>query len=142
MTYGRVRHRQPAARIDAMNPKERDHDVDRFDEAILDMDGHVLETTGSCKEGMDISYNGKWGYHALLVSLANTQEVLSIFNRPGNWTSQQRLVGFIERAIGLCRRAGFRRILLRGDIKFSQTEHFDRWDTHATIRTSCSSDRR
>ena len=85
-----------------------------FDEAILDMDGHVLETTGSCKEGMDISYNGKWGYHALLVSLANTQEVLSIFNRPGNWTSQQRSVGFIERAIGLCRRAGFRRILLRG----------------------------
>ena len=102
-----------------------------FDEAILDMDGHVLETTGSCKEGMDISYNGKWGYHALLVSLANTQEVLSIFNRPGNWTSQQRLVGFIERAIGLCRRAGFRRILLRGDTKFSQTEHFDRWDGEA-----------
>jgi hypothetical protein len=26
-----------------------------FDETILDMDGHVLETTGSCKEGMDIS---------------------------------------------------------------------------------------
>lgn len=104
-----------------------------FDEAILDMDGHVLETTGSCKEGMDMSYNGKWGYHALLVSLANTQEVLSIFNRPGNWTSHQRSVGFIERAIGLCRRAGFRRILLRGDTKFSQTEHFDRWDGEGVI---------
>jgi hypothetical protein len=27
----------------------------------------------------------------------------------------------------LCRRAGFRRILLRGDTDFSQTEHLDRW---------------
>ena len=104
-----------------------------FDEAIIDMDGHVLETTGSCKQGMDMSYNGKWGYHPLLVSLANTQEVLSISNRPGNWASQQRSVGLIERAIGLCRRAGFRRIRLRGDSKFSQTEHFDRWDSDKVI---------
>lgn len=104
-----------------------------FDQAIIDMDGHVLETTGSCKEGMDMSYNGKWGYHPLLVSLANTQEVLNISNRPGNWTSQQRSVGLIERAIGLCRRGGFRRILLRGDSKFSQTEHFDRWGSEGVV---------
>jgi hypothetical protein len=104
-----------------------------FDEAIVDMDGHVLETTGSCKQGMDMAYNGKWGYHALLISLANTQEVLSISNRPGNWASQQRSVGLIERAIGLCRRAGFRCIRLRGDSKFSQTEHFDRWDSDEVI---------
>jgi hypothetical protein len=99
-----------------------------FDQGIIDMDGHVLETTGSCKEGMDVAYNGKWGYHPCIVSLANTQEVLGILNRPGNWNSQQRSVGLIERGITLCRRAGFRRILLRGDSKFSQTEHFDRWD--------------
>ncbi len=104
-----------------------------FQEAIIDMDGHVLETTGSCKQGMDMSYNGKWGYHALVVSLANTQEVLSILNRPGNWNSQQNSVGYIERAIALCRRGGFRRILLRGDSKFSQTEHFDRWDGDGVI---------
>ena len=30
--------------------------------------------------------------------------------------------------IALCRRAGFRRILLRGDTDFSQTKHLDRWD--------------
>ena len=45
MTYGRVRHRQPAARIDAMNPKERDHDVDRFDEAILDYNENGRDDT-------------------------------------------------------------------------------------------------
>jgi hypothetical protein len=55
-------------------------------------------------------------------------EVLTIMNRPGNWASQQRSVGSIERAIGLCRRGGFRRVRIRGDSKFSLTEHFDRWD--------------
>lgn len=100
-----------------------------FDEAVIDMDGHVLETTGSCKEGMDVAYNGKWGYHPLLISLANTQEVLGIMNRPGNWTSQEQSRWLIERVIGLCRRGGFRRILLRGDSKFSQTEYFDEWDS-------------
>ncbi len=104
-----------------------------FDQAIIDMDGHVLETTGSCKQGMDVAYNGKWGYHPLIVSLANTQEVLGILNRPGNWNSQQQSVGLIERGIALCRRAGFRHILIRGDSKFSQTEHFDRWDSEGVI---------
>jgi len=52
---------------------------------------------------------------------------------PAGWTSQQRSVGLIERAIGLSRRAGFRRIRLRGDCKFSQTEHFDRWDSDEVI---------
>jgi hypothetical protein len=31
--------------------------------------------------------------------------------------------------VDLCRRAGFRRVLLRGDTDFSQTEHLDRWDS-------------
>jgi len=104
-----------------------------FDQATIDMDGTVLETTGSCKEGMNMAYNGQWGYHPLLVSLANTQEVLGIVNRPGNFNSQQGSLGMIERAIALCRRGGFRRILLRGDTKFSQTEHFDRWDEDGVV---------
>ncbi len=44
-----------------------------FDEAVIDADGTLAETTGACKGGMDISYEGVWGYHPLIVSLANTQ---------------------------------------------------------------------
>lgn len=100
-----------------------------FEQAVVDMDGHLVGTTGECKEGMDIAYDGTWGYHALIVSLANTGEVLSIENRPGNRPSQEGAHVHCDRAIASCRRAGFRSILLRGDTKFSQTEHLDRWDT-------------
>jgi hypothetical protein len=34
-----------------------------LDCAFLDTDGTLTETTGACKQGMDISYKGIWGYH-------------------------------------------------------------------------------
>lgn len=99
-----------------------------FEQAIIDMDGHLVETTGACKEGMDIAYDGTWGYHPLLVTLANTSEVLSIVNRSGNRPSHEGAAEQADRAIAVCRRGGFRNIRLRGDTDFSQTEHLDRWD--------------
>jgi hypothetical protein len=99
-----------------------------FDQATIDMDGHVLETTGQCKKGMDMAYNGKWGYHPLIISLAETGEVLAIKNRSGNRTSHEGAASIATNYIGLCRRAGFRRVVLRGDTKFSQTKHLDGWD--------------
>lgn len=96
-------------------------------QAILDVDGSLVETTGQCKQGMDIAYNGVWGYHPLVVSLANTREVLRIVNRPGNRPSHEGAADALDRAIATCRRGGFRKILLRGDTDFSQTEHLDRW---------------
>ena len=100
---------------------------DFFEQAILDVDGTLVETTGQCKLGMDISYDGVWGYHPLLVSLANTREVLRIVNRSGNRPSHDGAADALDRAIATCRRGGFRKILLRGDTDFSQTEHLDRW---------------
>lgn len=104
-----------------------------FDRAVIDMDGHLVGTHGECKQGMDIAYDGTWGYHPLVVSLANTGEVLSITNRPGNRPSHEGAAALCDRAIALCRRAGFRSILLRGDTDFSQTKHLDRWDAEGVL---------
>jgi hypothetical protein len=104
-----------------------------FDCAIIEMDGTMVPTTGSCKAGMDISHEGIWGYHPLLVTLANTGEVLRIVNRSGNRPSHEGSPHEADRCMAVCFRGGFRRALLRGDTDFSQTQHFDRWDADGRI---------
>ncbi len=104
-----------------------------FKEAVIDMDGTLVVTTGECKQGMDISYKGTWGYHPLLATLANTGEVLSLVNRSGNRPSEEGAAAEADRAIALCRRGGFGRVRLRGDTAFSQTEHLDRWDKSGVL---------
>ena len=99
-----------------------------FEEAVLDADGTMVETTGECKQGMDINYEGKWGYHPLMISLANTGEPLYLVNRSGNRPSHENAHVYFDQGIAVCRKAGFRNITLRGDTDFSQTEHLDRWD--------------
>jgi hypothetical protein len=105
-----------------------------FDRAVLDMDGTLVATTGSCKRGMDIAYNGTWGYHPLVLSLANTGEVLGLVNRPGNRPSHEGAAAEVDRALAVCFRGGFRRVLLRGDTDFSQTEHLDRWAADGRVQ--------
>jgi hypothetical protein len=105
-----------------------------FERATIDMDGFLVETTGQCKQGMDIAYDGTWGYHALVLTLANTGEVLGLVNRSGNRPSQEGAAAEVERALAVCFRGGFARVLLRGDSKFSQTEHLDRWDADPRVR--------
>ena len=105
-----------------------------FEQACVDMDGFLVETTGQCKQGMDIAYDGTWGYHALVLSLANTGEVLSVVNRSANRPSQEGAAAQIDRALEVCFRGGFQRVLLRGDTKFAQTEHLDRWTDDPRVR--------
>jgi hypothetical protein len=104
-----------------------------FDLATIDMDGSLVGTTGQCKQGMDIAYDGTWGYHPLVLSLAETGEVLWLVNRSGNRPSHEGAAAEVDRVVKLCRKAGFRKVLLRGDTDFSQSEHLDRWHAEGTL---------
>jgi len=95
-------------------------------DAYIDVDGTLAGTYGQCKEGMEISRKGIWGYHPLLVSLANTKEVLYLVNRPGNTNSHQGSAYWIDKAIEQVKRYA-RRITVRGDTDFYLTAHLDRW---------------
>ena len=99
-----------------------------LEHAIIEADGTLVGTTGECKQGMDLAYNGTWGYHPLLVSLANTQEPLFLVNRPASRPSGEGAADYLDRAAALCRQAGFRTISFRGDTDFTQAAHLDRWD--------------
>ena len=94
--------------------------------AYIDIDGTLAPTDGQHKQGVDISYKGIWGYAPLILSLANTKELLYLVNRPGNAASHQNAAEWIDKAIELvCPYA--ERVCLRGDTDFSLTAHFDRW---------------
>lgn len=98
-----------------------------FRRAVVDVDATIAPTEGQCKQGMDLSYKGQWGYAPLVVSLANTREPLYLVNRPGNTPSSKGAAVWIDRAIARLERR-FEKILLRGDTDYSQSEHLDRWD--------------
>lgn len=92
----------------------------------IDADGTIAPTPGECKAGMDISYKGIWGYAPLIITLANTKEVLYLVNRPGNAPSHQGAAEWIDRAIDLVD-PHTEKICLRGDTDFALTKHFDKW---------------
>jgi len=105
-----------------------------FKEAILDVDGTLVGTGAECKQGVDIAYDGTWGYHLLLISLANTAEPLYLVNRSGNRPSHEGAAAALDKILAFCREAGFRQILIRGDTDFTQTRHLDRWDEAGDVR--------
>lgn len=113
-----------AVRVEAW----REQPPEFFERACIDGDGTKVGTLGECKQGMEVSHDGVWGYHPLVVSLANTQEPLFILNRSANRPSHEGAPKYFDAAIALCRKAGFREVLLRGDTDFSLTKNFDRWD--------------
>ena len=148
--------------IDAARQTVRARQPDEFfEQAAIDMDGHIVETGGACKQGIDICYDGRWGRHGrfvwkipsakrgprtfgpvvskaasphpLLISPAETGEPLRIVNRSGNRPSHEGAAAHCDDVIALLRTAGFRNILLRGDTDYSQSEHLDRWDEEGIV---------
>ena len=105
-----------------------------FDETIIKAEGTMAPTFGECKQGMDISYNGQWGYHPLVVSLANTAELLFLDHRSGNRPSHEGAGQRFDQSAEIARRGGLKSILFRGDGDFTQTSELDRWDEAGDIR--------
>lgn len=99
-----------------------------FDVATIEADGTMVETDGKRKEGIGMNYKKQWGYHPLVVTLANTGEPMYVVNRSGNRPSHEHASFYFDLAIAQCRKAGFRKMVLRGDTDFALTENFDRWD--------------
>jgi hypothetical protein len=64
----------------------------------------------------------------LVVSLANTQQPLSVGLLGANRPSHEGVIDYDDRAIRLCRQAGFTEVRLPGDTDFSLTSELDRWD--------------
>lgn len=98
--------------------------------AYIDVDGTMAPTAGEKKAGMEISHKGVWGYAPLIVSLANTKEILYLVNRPGNAVSHQGAAQWIDAAIDLVQPHA-ERVCVRGDTDFSLTAHFDDWAQRA-----------
>lgn len=99
-----------------------------FDLATIEGDGTMVETTGEKKEGIGLNHKKQWGYQTSAITLANSREELFLLNRPGNRPSYEGAAAYFDKSVQLCRRAGFRRVRLRGDTDFSQTQHLDRWN--------------
>jgi len=103
-------------------------------EARIEADGTFVKTDAECKQGVDLNYKREWSYHPLVLTLANTGEVLRLINRSGNRPSHEGAPALFDESIALCRAAGFKKILLRGDTDFSQTQHLDRWHEQGDVR--------
>ena len=134
----RFREQDIRALLDIFNQTRRKvwarQDSPFLEQARIDLDGTLVATSGGCKQGIDIAYNGVWGYHPLVVSLANTGEVLSLVNRSGNRPSHEGAAEEVDLALVLCLEAGFRRVLVRGDTDFTQTRHLDRWNSDERVQ--------
>ena len=92
---------------------------DRKRVATIDIDSTVKPVYGECKQGAEFSYNGKWSYHPLLLTLAETNEPLRTINRPGNAYSAQGATQALEQVLPMVNRH-FQKVRVRGDSAFYQ----------------------
>jgi hypothetical protein len=115
----------------SMNVLKNTQRKEVHDHGIIDVDGKIQETFGECKEGMDMSYKGKWGFSTLVTTEATSGAHLYVVNRPGNKLSQEGAAEWMDKSIGVVKK-GFKKVYLRGDSAFSLTWKFDEWTENGT----------
>lgn len=97
--------------------------------AFVDIDSHVHAVYGNQKEGADFTYKGNYGYHPLAITLANTQEVLRLQNRPGNVSSADGAGTLLDEVFPVLTR-NFKAVIIRGDSAFACQDIFDVCEEH------------
>lgn len=95
---------------------------------VVDLDGHIKELYGMQKGGADFSHTGKWSYHPLVVSFADSGDCLAVRNRSGNVRSSEGASEVLSQVLPRVKRHA-RQVLVRGD------SDFDRRD----VRQACES---
>lgn len=89
--------------------------------ALVDLDGHIKPLYGEHKEGADFSYDGRWSYQPLVVSLAGSGECLRVVNQPGSARSSEAAAGALRAVLPRVKRH-FQNALVRGDTDFDRAD--------------------
>ena len=92
--------------------------------ALVDLDGHVKPLYGAQKEGADFSYDGRWSYQPLVVSLAGSGECLKVINQPGSDRPSDAAAAALREVLPRLKRH-FRNALVRGDSDFDRSDIFN-----------------
>ena len=91
--------------------------------ALVDLDGHIKPLYGVQKEGADFSYDGRWSYQPLVVSLGGSGECLRVVNQPGNARSSDAAAQALKEVLPMVRRH-FLNAIVRGDTDFDRSDVF------------------
>ena len=92
--------------------------------ALVDLDGHVKPLYGVQKEGADFSYDGRWSYQPLVVSLGGSGECLKVVNQPGSARSSDAAAKALKEVLPRVRRH-FVNAIVRGDTDFDRSDVFN-----------------
>jgi len=92
--------------------------------ALVDLDGHIKPLYGVQKEGADFSYDGRWSYQPLVVSLGGSGECLKVVNQPGNARPSDAAAKALQEVLPLIQRH-FRNAIVRGDTDFDRSDVFN-----------------
>jgi len=92
--------------------------------ALVDLDGHIKPLYGVQKEGADFSYDGRWSYQPLVVSLGGSGECLKVVNQPGSARSSDAAAKALQEVLPMVRRH-FRNAIVRGDTDFDRSDVYN-----------------
>jgi len=98
--------------------------VKKREQGVVDLDSHLHHVYGHQKEGSDFTREGGFGFHPLVISLAETQECLRLVNRPGNVACSEGAARQLLELVPMLERR-FESVLVRGDSAFACQEIFD-----------------